>query len=526
MTSGRDRTAAAPSDPLSRGAWRARLPLLLLTTGVFAVYATYAVSRQAGFLTAGYDLGIFDQAVRDYSRLRAPIVPLRGPGLNIWADHAHPVIALAAPLYRVWDSPVTLLVLQAGLIAASLPFVHAFTRRRVGARAALAITAVYAVGWPLQGLVDFDFHEVAFGVPLLAAAIDALDRRSDRALVIWSVLLLGVREDVGVVVAVLGVLRVLQPGVPWRRLFPGGGADGGSAGDGDGPGVRRPRRWVGAVLIVAGAATYLVLTAVVIPSFAPDGHFAYWTFDSLGPDLPRALAFVLTHPLRTLTLLVTPAAKAQTWLYLLAPLGFLSLRSRYVLIALPLLAERFLNSRENLWTTHFHYNALPWVVLVLAMVDGAARLGVWSRPWLRRAVVVAMVLVPVWLSVQDTVSPQVFRRLYDGSAWASGAHLRAQRAAVAQVPPGVCVEVDDRLAPHLTARDRVTLPGIGSARTDYVVLDLSQREGGSTLEGPLEAPGVALRRYLAAGFVETFRQEELVVLRSPSSTGPTPRCGP
>jgi hypothetical protein len=265
---------------------------------------------------------------------------------------------------------------------------------------------------------------------------------------------------------------------------------------------------------------------VVIPSFAPDGHFAYWTFDSLGPDLPGALAFVVTHPLRTLTLLVTPAAKAQTWLYLLAPLAALPLRSRYAVIALPLLAERFLNSRENLWTTHYHYNALPWVVLVLAMVDGAARLGVWSRPWLRRALVVAMVLVPVGLSALDTVTPQVFRRMYDGSAWASSAHLRAQRAAVAQVPAGVCVEVDDRLAPHLTAQDRVTLPGIGAARTDYVVLDLSQREVGSTLEGPLEAPGAALHRYLAAGFVETFRQEQLVVLRSPSFTGPTPRCGP
>lgn len=486
-----------------------RWPLLVLTALTFVVYTAYAVSRHQGYLTAGYDLGIFDQAVRDYARFRAPIVPLRGPDLNIWADHAHPVIALAAPLYWLWDSPVTLLVLQAGLVASSLPFVHAFARRRVGAGTALAITAGYAAGWPLQGLIDFDFHEIAFGIPLLAAAVDALDRRSDRALLISSGMLLTVREDLGVVVAVFGLLRVLQGG--WA--LPGGVAP-------------FPRRWVGGLMIGAGTLTYLLLTAVVIPSFAPDGHFAYWTFDSLGPDLPGAIAYVLTHPWQTLALLVVPATKAQTWLYLLVPLALLPLRSRYVLVALPLLAERFLNSRENLWTTHFHYNALPWVVLALAMVDGAARLGIWSRPMLRRAVVAWLLLVPVWLSAQDSVTPQVFRRLYDGTAWASGAHLQAQQAAVAQVPAGVCVAVDDRLAPHLTARDRVTLPGIGAARTDYVVLDFTQREVGSTLEGPLETPGVAFVRLRAEGFVETFRQEDVVVLRAPTYAGPTPACRP
>lgn len=479
-------------------ALRGERGLAMLTAAVFAGYAWYAVIRYDGYLTAGYDLGIFDQAVRGYSQLRAPIVALRGPELNIWADHAHPIIALAAPLYRLWDSPVVLVVLQAALVAASLPFVHAFARRRLGPRASIAVTFGYALGWPLQGLVDFDFHEIAFGVPLLAAAIDGLDRRSDRNLLICSALLLTVREDLGIVVAMLGLLRLLRP----------------------------PRRLVGVGMVAAGVATYLLLTSVVIPSFAGNGQFAYWNFDALGPDLPSALGFVVTHPLRTLDLMFTPAVKAQTWLYLLAPLGLLSLRSPYVLVALPLLAERFLNSRENLWTVHFHYNCLPWVVLVLAMLDGGARLGVWSRPWLRHAVVVGMALTPVGLGAFDPGPPHVFRRMLDRSAFVTSEHLRAQRAAVARVPAGVCVAVDDRIAAHLTSRDRATLYGIASHRTDYVVLDLSQKQVGSYLGRPLARPSDALAQVRAAGFVQTFRQGSLVVLRSPTYTGPTPGCAP
>ena len=39
------------------------------------------------------------------------------------------------------------------------------------------LAGVYAFGWPLWSMANFDFHEIAFAVPLLAAALDALDRR-------------------------------------------------------------------------------------------------------------------------------------------------------------------------------------------------------------------------------------------------------------------------------------------------------------------------------------------------------------
>jgi uncharacterized membrane protein len=472
---------------------RHRIPLLCLSLALFVVYAWYALARQATYLTAGYDLGIFDQAVRNYAHLQAPLVPLKGSGYNIFADHFHPIIATAAPFYWIWNSPGVLLVGQAALIAASVPFVHAFAARRVSDRAALVIAAAYGCGWAVQAMVDFDFHEIAYAVPLLAAAIDALDRDDDRVLLVTAGLLLLVREDMGVVLVVLGLLRLL------RR--------------------ERPRR-TGLLLIGAGVLGYLVVTSLVIPAFAPNGRFAYWTFDALGPDLPHAVGNILLHPVRSARLFLTPSVKVQTLGYLLVPLAFLPLRSRYCLIAVPLLAERFFNSRDMVWTTHYHYNALPWLVLVLAMVDGAERLGIWSRRWLQAAMLTYLLAVPVLLTVHDPVAPEVFRRMITGRAFQVNQHLRDQRAAVAQVPRGVCVSVDDRLAPQLTNRDRVTLPGILTPRTDYLVLDLSQERVGFQLD----APAVVLTRARSAGFVTLFRQGDLIVLRSPAFTGPSAGC--
>lgn len=471
----------------------ANRPITLLSLALFVVYSVYALARQATYLTAGYDLGIFDQAVREYAHFHAPIVALKGAGYNIFADHFHPIIALAAPLYWVFDSPATLLVVQSGLIAASVPFVYAFARRRMGSGAALAVAAVYGTGWALQAMVDFDFHEVAWGVPILAATIDALDRRDDRALLISAGLLMLVREDMGVIVVVIGLLRLLH----------------------------RPRRtalW----LVGTGAVGYFLVTALVIPAFAPNGQFAYWTFDALGQDLPHALVTIVAHPVRTVRLFVTPSLKVETLGFFLVPLALLPLRSRYALIAFPLLAERFFNSRDHVWTTHFHYNALPWVVLVLAMIDGGGRLRIWSRPVPRRVVIGYLVAVAVLIGVVPNPTPMVFRRMATGEAWRVSQHLRDQRAAVAQLPGGVCVSVDDRLAAHLTNRDRVTLPGVSTPRTDFVALDMSQADVGFQLP----TPQAVLADVRAKGYVPVFTQGDLIVLRSPDYAGPTPGCNP
>jgi uncharacterized membrane protein len=465
----------------------------LLTGLLFVVYSGYALTRQATYLTAGYDLGIFDQAVRNYARFRAPEVPLKGAHYNILADHFHPIIALAAPLYWIWNSPSVLLVLQVALIAASVPVVYSFALRRMTRGGALVVAGAYGLGWAIQAMVDFDFHEVAWGLPILAVAIDALDRRDDRTLLISAGLLLLVREDMGAVLVMIGLLRV----------------------------ANRPRR-TGYLLIGGGIAGYLLVTSLIIPAFAPNGQFAYWTFDALGPDLPHALLTIVAHPAHTVRLLVTPSIKAETLAYFFLPLAVLPLRSRYSLIALPLLAERFFNSRDHLWTTHFHYNALPWLVLVLAMVDGGARLGVWTRPWLNRAVLAWLVIVPVYLSTVANITPPVIRRMLDGSAWRLDAHLRAQQAAVRQIPRDVCVSVDDRLATHLTSTNRVTLPGIPTPRTDFVVLDMSQAQVGY----PLDSPQQVLADSRAAGFTQVFAQGDLLVLRSPDYTGPSSLCRP
>jgi uncharacterized membrane protein len=502
-----------------RADMKERRGILALTVVLLALYLVDSLTRYRSYLTDGYDLGIFDQAVRAYAHFQSPIVALKGQGFNLLGDHFHPIIAILAPLYWIWDNPCVLLIGQAVVVVASVPVVYGFTRRRAGGAASLLVAAGYGLGWPVLSLIDFDFHEIAFANLFMALAIDALDRRDDRRLVIWAAALLLVREDMGLLVALLGVLAMFRNGslsrgglaAARRRLSNG------------------PVPWVAASLIIGGAAVFELTTAVVLPAFAPNHQYAYWQYDALGKNVPDVVITVFTKPWHLVTVFFSPALKVHTLGYLLLPLLLLPLRSPYALLSLPIFAERFFNSRDYLWSPHWQYNALPWLILVLAAVDGAGRFG-WFGPgrvagWGRRAFLCCLLVSPVLVGLFSdgtTGQPQNPMRRLAGPAWRTTPRLAEQRAAAAAVPGGVCVEADDRIVTHLTARDYASLPGIQNETADFIVLDLSEDNVGNF--GP--APATVEEHARAAGYIAAFRQGSLLVLRSPRYTGPSLQCRP
>jgi uncharacterized membrane protein len=389
------------------------------------------------------------------------------------------------------------------LTAASVPVVYRFARRRTGEPLSLLIAAAYGFGWPLQGLIDFDFHEVAFATPLVALAIDALDRRDDRKLLLWCGLLLLVREDMGLLVVIFGLLVLAQ---------------------------RRGRLRPVLGMIAAGIGMYVLTTRLVIPHFA-DGHgFVYDNqFGSLGPTVPAAVLNIVTHPWHAVAVFFSPAVKARTLAFLVVPLALLPLRSPYALLTLPLFAERFFNTRHNLWTATFHYNALPWLILTMAMVDGAQRLGLFEaqrRAMLaRRGLAGLLVLTPLVLIVigdrVKVVPVTELRRPYahQPKDWQANA-----AAVVKWLPRNVCVAADNHLVPHLTGRDYTTVPQANTPEPDFLAIDMFAPDTGGNPPAPKPAPVYA--KALVENYTVAFRAGTFVVLQSPEYKGPTKACAP
>ncbi len=376
----------------------------LLAALFFAAYATLSVTKHLQLRSTGYDLGIFEQAVRAYAELRVPVSELKGAGYHLLGDHFHPILATLAPFYRLFPTPLTLLTAQAALIAVSVIPVTRLAIRTTTPRLGTAIGIAYGLSWGLQRAVGFDFHEIAFAVPLLAFCLESLALRRWRAAAAWALPLVLVKEDLPLTVAAIG-LYILLSG----------------------------RRRLGAAVLAYGVLSGLLIVLVVIPAFNPDGHYAYLHSAGQSPGNP-------------LTRLLLPPQKLGTLIALLAPTAFLALRSPLVLLALPTLAWRFWSTTPAYWGLEYHYSAVLMPVVFLAFAHALGRL---TRPRLvSRAVAVSV-------AVSLLALPLLPLRELAGPAWRPSPWNGAARAVMAAVPDGAHVGAANFLAPQLTARAHV-----------------------------------------------------------------------
>ena len=261
------RRADGPPAPAPGRAGRGDPAAWLIAFVTFAAYTTISVSRYLRLAPGTWDLGIYTEYVSRFAHLQAPVVPIKGHGFNLLGDHFTPIVALIAPFFRLFPTPVTLLVAQALLTAISVVPVCRAARDRLGTGASRAIGAAYGLSWGLQQMINFDFHEIAFAVPLLAFSLSALVCGRLRGAVLWALPLVLVKEDQGFTVAAIGLIVL-------------GGALGlpahGLRCRADPAGRRRTWAWAGAFLLAWGLAWSAAEILVIIPHFNAAHTYPYW----------------------------------------------------------------------------------------------------------------------------------------------------------------------------------------------------------------------------------------------------------
>jgi uncharacterized membrane protein len=433
-----ERLSEGPESPRSTDAWSRWAPYAL-AVGLGIVYATISIARLHRSASMSWDTAIFEQAISGYAHFDAPIIDVKAPDYNLFGLHFSPALAAVAPFYRLFPTPVTLMVVQAVLVAISVAVIARAAIRHVGPVPGLAIGLAYGLSWGIQSGIDFDFHEVCFAMPFLALAGAAYLERDWPKVALWSMPLLLVKEDMGLTVAAIGGCLLLS------------GA----------------RRW-GMGLAAGGLVGFVLATFVFIPMANPEGRSEFWQNYGSGGEPGAVVERVLSLPVE----LISPATKIETLLLLLAVTGFLALRSPFVLVALPTIGWRFLSDSEAYWSTGWHYSMTLMPIMFVALIDAIVRARTDHRPWLRTyashapAVVTAIALVLcLQFPFRDLVRPQT----YDADPRAAAADEVMDR-----IPDGASVETDLGLLTELAGDDhRVYWLGNdnGSVTPDYVLLD-------------------------------------------------------
>ncbi|MFI7483641.1 DUF2079 domain-containing protein [Kocuria sp. M1R5S2] len=448
---------------------------------VLVLYTWWSLLQWHRWEVPSWDLGIFTQLAKSYAAGYGPVVHIKGHGANLLGDHFHPILVLLAPVYAVFPSALTLLVVQDVLVAVSAWAVTRFAVRSLGAGPGAALGLAYGLSFGLQAAVSVQFHEVAFALPLLALALGYLVEGRWTASALWAAPVVFVKEDLGVTVAVLGLV------LAWRAHREAGGS-------------RRPVA-VGLGLAAWGATWSALAVTVVLPALSADGRFAY--ADRL--DVGAALA----DPVAALVGLVVPGQKALTWLTLLLTGAVVVLRSPLALVALPTLLWRMLSPNHGYWGTGWHYSAVLMPIVLLALLDAVLRLRQGSRPGVRAAARAAPVLA---LGVALLLLPaRPLAGLADPDAYRPDPRAAAKAATVEAVPAGASVATDLSLMNRLVPVAQVHWVGTrGDPAPEYVVVD---RLGAAWGGNPPQDVAAWARQAYGADYTVVRDEAHLVVAR-------------
>jgi uncharacterized membrane protein len=410
-----------------------------------------AVLQHRAFWSGRFDLGNTVQAV--WSTAHGDLLSvtaLTGAQISRLGAHFEPIAVAFAPLWWLWPDASLLLVCQAAAVATGAVPLYLLGRKHLGSDwASAGFALAYLLHPATQWLALDDFHAVALATPLLLWGFWFLDE--DRLVPFAAVAVAAclTKEQIGLVVAAMGLWYMLRPG----------------------------RRWAGAAIAVAGLAVTLAAFAIVIPHYSISGSSRFeGRYSAIGGSPSGVLETAVTDPGKIVAA-VTQGRDASYLADLLLPLLALPLLAPLAaLTAAPDIALSLLSDTRTQTSIHFHYTAGALPGLMVAAVLGAARLRrryAWARRPEGRAIVVSTLVAGILLGPLPVWSHVPLGSDLAAREHVVGRHARAAERAVRLIPREAPVSATNTLGAHLSERRRVfSFPVLGEAR--WVAVDLER----------------------------------------------------
>ena len=423
--------------------------LLILTFALF--FSLLSLQQHATFQTNGLDLGNVDQALWNTAQGRFLHFTLMTPLQSRLALHVEPILLFFVPFYWLnLGGPKLLLITQATLGALGAWPLYQLAKTNLPSPLlplspapllALIFPLAYLLLPTLQAAVLFEFHAVTLAPTFFLFAFLALEQKKDRRFVTFLVLAMACKEDMPLVVVMVGLYAGLGRG-RWR---------------------------LAGVTIALSLAWFVMALFVIQPSYAVGGNIQLGRYAWLG-DNPLAMGqTLLTQPGLIVDHLWHRADLPSYVAWLLFPTAFLALFSPLTLLPmLPTLAVNLLSDNPFTWRLEdFHYGAPLAPFLFISAIHGIKNLSHWANlptsqppnpPTSQPPNLPISLLIPL-LTLLLLVFTLIYHH-YRGFTpfgrpfiWPEvTAHHRQLEALIQTIPPNAALFSQSNLAPHLTQR--------------------------------------------------------------------------
>lgn len=360
-----------------------------------------SVLRYTTFKATAFDMGNMDQVLWNtihgrFFQFTNQDIDWYGPP-NRLGIHVEPIMLLVSLLYVYHADPRILLIFQTMVLAAGAPAVFLLSRRYLPAWPFLAaiLSVAYLLSPAILGINIFDFHPDSLATPFFLYAILALTYRRYAWFLVLCVFACTCKEDMPLIVAMLGILLI------WKYKLPR----------------------LGLVLIVGGSIWAFIAFKVVIPHFYTGvlANNFWYRYAALGSTPAAAVVNLFFHPWIIFAQIIT-LDRLYYIFSLLRSTGFLALLApEWLLPTLPDIAKNILTNNAVYYSGVYHYNAAIVPFVMLSAIHGIRRLTLLWQKWSRRAIKPEELELLVGVPAPDTeVRPYPVRWLATGVEWLLG----------------------------------------------------------------------------------------------------------
>lgn len=324
--------------------------LLWIFIILYIIIFSYLSIRRLYTLNSNYyDLGIMHQVVYNTSQGRFLEMTNQDFGKNIsrLAVHFDPILAIFAPMYKLYNGPEVLLIIQTIILGLGALAVFLISKNIIKNKGlSLILAASYLFYYPVQRANLFDFHPATLATASLLFVIYFSLIKRYWSMLFFIFLSFLTKEHVGLIIVFFGLYLFFLKKERKASLF----------------------------LIFLGLIVFFLTVDFIIPYFRQESHFALKYFGDFGDSPKNVLLGFIKNPLLVLKLFF----RKETFIYLESLLishGLLIIFSPIeFLIGLPEMMINILSSNSNMRMIYFHYNSLIVPFIIFSAICGLSKI--------------------------------------------------------------------------------------------------------------------------------------------------------
>ena len=435
-------------------------PQFYILIGFGIIYSLISLINHYNFRTYGFDLGIYNNTLYDYSLFQVNNNPIMHPRFNnVLSDHFSLYHYIFAPLRYIFGTYALLLIQITSLLFGGLgirKLILFLTENKIFANLAMIH---FLSMWGIFSALGFDYHDNVVATMFVPWLIRYILQKKWSQVWIWAFIIFISKENMSL----------------WLAFVFGG------------IGIWKFRdKVIRNQMILAGIVSifyFVIVMKFIMPAFAnPGKEYAHFLYKSLGTTPKEILYNLFWNPKYLLSLLFENHLTNDAYNGLKTELHFMVLLSggiaffykpQFFIMLIPIYAQKLFHSSFIKWGISYQYSIEFAPILTLAFFYWITQLQISEKQ--KRNILILGTIVCLSVTISSLYNRK--SKWYDkhshnfliASHYSRGFSVQNVYAELEKIPKDAKVSAQNMIIPHLALREDIYMyPHVNDA--DYIVL--------------------------------------------------------